>query len=568
MTSYAPPVLDMRFVLDSVVDFRSLSKARDLDSGMVSEILEAAAQVAAQTIAPLNAPGDRAGCGFQAGVVTMPAGFREAYQTYCAGGWNAVPFDPAHGGQGLPWALGFAIQEMWQGASLAFGLCPLLNQGAVEAISAHADEDLKKDVLPHLISGLWTGTMNLTESQAGSDLSAIRTLATARADGTWSLNGQKIFITYGEHDLSENIIHLVLARTDGAPEGVRGLSLFCVPKILPGGTRNGVACAGLEHKLGIHASPTCTMVFDGAQGRLVGDLNAGLKCMFTMMNNARLSVGLQGVAIAERAVQAAVAYAKERVQGSLPQGGARIAILGHPDIRRILLSAGVQIEAMRALTYYAAFLLDRAEEGDADSQHLVDLLTPVVKAWGTEIAVEVTSAAIQVHGGMGYIEETGVPQFYRDARILPIYEGTNGIQSADLVFRKILRDGGKTARRWMAQARAESDGFPDLGAMLAALEDLTVWVLEEGAAGQMDSLAASCATYLKAFGVVAGGVMMARSARAARAVSDDPAWRDFALRKIRAARFYNDNILPRALGLIDITRRGAASTLAFSLDDF
>ncbi|MCB9978451.1 MAG: acyl-CoA dehydrogenase [Rhodospirillales bacterium] len=568
MTSYAPPLKDMRFILESVIGFRSLLKSADLDSDMVSGILEAAALVSTETIAPLNAPGDRAGCGFEGGAVTMPPGFRAAYRTYCEGGWNAVPFDPAHGGQGLPWALAFAIQEMWQGASLAFGLCPLLNQGAVEAISAHADEDLKKDVLPHLISGLWTGTMNLTESQAGSDLSAIRALATACPDGTWSLTGQKIFITYGEHDLSENIIHLVLARTEGAPEGIRGLSLFCVPKTLPDGTQNSVTCAGLEHKLGIHASPTCTMVFDGAQGRLVGDLNAGLKCMFTMMNNARLSVGLQGVAIAERALQAAVSYAKERVQGSLPQGGARIAILGHPDIRRILLSAGVQIEAMRALTYYAAFLLDRAEEGDADSQSLVDLLTPVVKAWGTEIAVEVSSAAIQVHGGMGYIEETGVPQFYRDARILPIYEGTNGIQSVDLVFRKIMRDEGKTARRWIAQARAESDGFPDLAAMLDRLEALTGWVLDEGAAGRMDSIAASCATYLKAFGVIAGGVMMARSARAARALGDDPAWKDFSIRKIKSTRFYNDNILPRALGLIDITRRGAESTLAFSLEDF
>jgi alkylation response protein AidB-like acyl-CoA dehydrogenase len=567
MPAYAPPVRDMIFVLESLVGVRSLSKAADLDAQTMEGILEAAAQVAAQTIAPLNASGDRAGCRFENATVTMPPGFREAYKIYREGGWNAVPFDPAHGGQGLPWALAFAVQEMWQGASLAFGLCPLLNQGAVEALSAHGDEELKTTVLPHLISGLWTGTMNLTEPQAGSDLSAIRTLATARADGTWSVSGQKIFITYGEHDLSENIVHLVLARTDGAPEGIKGLSLFAVPKVLPDGARNAVTCAGIEHKLGIHASPTCTMVFEGARGRLVGTRNEGLKCMFTMMNNARLSVGLQGVAIAERAVQAAGAYAKERVQGSLPQGGARIAIVGHPDIRRILLSAGVQVEAMRALTYAAAFLLDRAEEGDADSQSLVDLLTPVVKAWGTEIAVEATSAAIQVYGGMGYIEETGVPQFYRDARILPIYEGTNGIQSADLAFRKVLRDDGRTARRWIAQARAESDGFPDLAAMLDALEGVTLWMLAEGAAGRLDAVAASCATYLKAFGVIAGAVMMARSARAARSLADDPAWRDFAVRKIKAARFYNDNILPRALGLLDITRRGAPATLDFTAQD-
>ncbi|HRC26116.1 MAG TPA: acyl-CoA dehydrogenase family protein, partial [Alphaproteobacteria bacterium] len=483
MPAYAPPVRDMMFVLESLVGVRSLFKASDLDPETLEGILDAAAQLASQTIAPLNAPGDRTGCQIENGAVTMPPGFREAYKIYREGGWNAVPFDPAHGGQGLPWALAFAVQEMWQGASLAFGLCPLLNQGAVEALSAHGDEELKTTVLPHLISGLWTGTMNLTEPQAGSDLSAIRSMATAREDGTWSVTGQKIFITYGEHDLSENIVHLVLARTDGAPEGVKGLSLFAVPKFLPDRTRNAVTCAGIEHKLGIHASPTCTMVFEGALGRLVGIRNEGLKCMFTMMNNARLSVGLQGVAIAERAVQAARLYAKERVQGSLPQGGARVAIIGHPDIRRILLSAGVQVEAMRALTCHAAFLLDRAEEGDADSQSLVDLLTPVVKAWGTEIAVEATSAAIQVYGGMGYIEETGVPQFYRDARILPIYEGTNGIQSADLAFRKVLRDDGRTVRRWIAQARAESDGFPDLAAMLDALEGVTLWMLAEGAAG-------------------------------------------------------------------------------------
>lgn len=568
MSAYLPPVEDMRFVLESVVGLRALSKAADLDSDTVVGILETAAQLASETIAPLNVLGDRTGCRFENGGVTMPPGFREAYKVYRDGGWNAVPFDPTHGGQGLPWALAFAVQEMWQGASLAFGLCPLLNQGAVEALTAHGDEFLQKTVLPNLISGLWTGTMNLTEPQAGSDLGAIRTLATPEGDGVWRVSGQKIFITYGEHDLSENIIHLVLARTEGAPEGAKGLSLFAVPKILPDGARNAVTCAGIEHKLGIHASPTCTMVFDGARGRLVGGLNEGLKCMFTMMNNARLSVGLQGVAIAERAVQAASAYARERMQGSLPQGGARIAIVGHPDIRRILLSAGVQVDAMRALTYYAAFLLDRAEEGDADAQSLVDLLTPVVKAWGTEIAVEATSSAIQVHGGMGYIEETGVPQFYRDARILPIYEGTNGIQSADLAFRKILKDGGKTARRWIAQSRAESDGFPDLATMLDALESLTGWMIDEGSAGRLDAVAASCATYLKAFGVIAGGVMMARSARAARALSDDPERRAFATRKIKAARFYNDNILPRALGLIDITRRGAPTTLAFGIEDF
>ncbi|MEO1338259.1 MAG: acyl-CoA dehydrogenase family protein, partial [Myxococcota bacterium] len=406
------------------------------------------------------------------GAVKSPTGFREAYAEYRDNGWNAVPFEPEWGGQGLPWAIAFAVQEMWQAANMGFGLCPMLNQGCVELLESHGSRAQQDLYLPKLISGEWTGTMNLTEPQAGSDLAAVRCKAEPATDlgeGVYRLTGQKIYITYGEHDLASNIIHMVLARTPTAPEGVKGISLFMVPKFMPDadgqpGDRNDVLCTGIEHKLGINASPTCTMQFGdktGAVGFLVGEENQGLRYMFTMMNNARMSVGLQGVAIADRAYQQAVAYAKDRVQSkhvARPKGET-VRIIEHGDVRRMLMTIRANTEASRALTYYAASQLDRAKKAPEEADRLraaafVDVLTPVVKSWATDLGVEMTSVAVQVHGGMGYVEETGVAQHFRDARIAPIYEGTNGIQANDLAFRKTVRDGGAAARMFVEVARS------------------------------------------------------------------------------------------------------------------
>lgn len=530
--SYTPPVETMIATLRAVAGLERLPNAAELDADTIAAILEEAAKLAHDVLAPLNPVGDReGGCRLQDGEVITPPGFREAYARYRDGGWNAVPFAVEHGGQGLPWALAFAVQEMWQGANMAFGLCPLLNQAAVEAIASHGTPEQQALYLEKLVSGEWTGTMNLTEPQAGSDLSAIRTRAERQEDGTYRIAGQKIFITYGEHDFAENIIHTVLARLPDAPDGVKGISMFIVPKILPDGTRNDVKCVGLEHKLGIHASPTCTMQYGdegGAVGYLIGREHEGLKYMFTMMNNARLSVGLQGVAIAEAALQKAVSYAQDRVQGrDIKTGADRVAIINHPDVRRMIQTMRAKVVAARALAYHAAGLADFAATGDAQAAATVDLLTPVVKAWCTDLAVEVTSTALQVHGGMGFIEETGIAQLYRDARILPIYEGTNGIQSADLVFRKLARDNGETARRWLSDA-------PDHPAV-AALNRATDHVLARIAAGDLEAAAFAGVPYLNAFGIVSGAIMLGKLARQ----GEDAEMADL-------QSFYNTHILPHA----------------------
>lgn len=589
--SYAPPTKDILFVLEHVTGLDRLPEHEELgklDIDSVASILEPASDLASGVLAPLNTAGDRSGARLENGAVTTAAGFKEAYRQYCEGGWNSVVFDPAHGGQGLPWLVAFAVQEMWQGANMSFGLCPLLNQGAVEAIEAHASEALKTEYLEKMIAGEWTGTMNLTEPQAGSDLAAVRTKAVPDGEGAYRIFGQKIFITYGEHDFTDNIIHLVLARLPDAPEGVKGISLFIVPKFLKDGTRNDVLCTGIEHKLGIHASPTCTMQYGdvagdrkGAIGYLVGQTNEGLKYMFTMMNNARLSVGLQGVAIAEAAYQKALEYAKDRVQGAplnkkgtgtgatgagtgagtsagTGAGADAATISGHADVKRMLLSMSSQIEAGRALTYEAALHLDLAKAGDQAAQARVDLLTPLVKAWCTDMAVEVASTAVQIHGGMGFIEETGAAQFYRDARILPIYEGTNGIQSADLVFRKILRDGGAALKVLFeefesviaALKHAKGDDLEAIrqsldaayGSVAKASEELGAFARED-----MEYAAAMSAPYLKALAGVSCGAMMARSALAAQALlaqgAGDAAFLD---RKILNARFFAQTSLPQA----------------------
>jgi alkylation response protein AidB-like acyl-CoA dehydrogenase len=457
--TYTPPISNMTFLLLHVVGFPDLPQAEELDADTIDAILGEAGKLAAEVLAPLNKSGDAQGNQLKDGAVTTAPGFKDAYTQYREGGWNAVPFEEEYGGQGLPWSLAFPIQEMWQAANMSFGLCPLLNQGAVEAILAHGSDAQKEYYLPKLISGEWTGTMNLTEPQAGSDLAAVKTKAVPEEDGTYRITGQKIYITYGEHDFTDNIIHLVLARLPDAPEGVKGISLFIVPKFLEDGSRNDLECTGLEHKLGIHASPTCTMQFGdqgGATGYLVGEANEGLKYMFTMMNNARLSVGLQGVAIADRATQQAYAYASERVQGKDMASGETCTIDQHPDVQRMLFTMRALTMAGRAMAYDAAVHLDKARTGDKAAQGFVDFITPVVKSWCTDRACEVASLGIQVHGGMGFIEETGAAQYLRDARILPIYEGTNGIQANDFLFRKIVRDQGAVYKAWLAKVKEQT----------------------------------------------------------------------------------------------------------------
>ena len=545
MTAYIPPVQDMRFWLTEVLGFSH----DELDAETIEAVLGEAAKLASDVLAPLNKTGDEHGAKLDGDSVTTAPGFKEAYKQYCEGGWNAVPFDPDYGGQGLPWALAFPIQEMWQAANMSFGLCPLLNQGAIKAISAHGTDEQKEFYLAKLISGEWAGTMNLTEPQAGSDLGLLRSKAEKGDDGTYKVSGQKIFITYGEHDFTDNIIHLVLARLPDAPEDVKGISLFIVPKVLEDGSRNAVKCIGLEHKLGIHASPTCTMEFDGATGYLLGEENEGLKCMFTMMNNARLAVGLQGVAIADRAYQAARDFAAERVQGKSFASGERITIDEHADVQRMLMSMRAQIEAGRALTYDAALALDKAMAGDEVAQAKVDLLTPMVKSWCTDMACEVTSTGIQVFGGMGFIEETGAAQYYRDARILPIYEGTNGIQALDLVFRKVLRDGGKTVSAYIDQLE---NAVPDFDKdYFAALRDATKALLKRAGDKNMDAAAVSAVPYLNGFAIIAGGVLLTRAGDAAAAKGDDPFYKD----RIETAEFYMTNILPHAKSLLEIVKQ-------------
>ena len=572
MSSYRPPIDDMMFALTHVAGLDGLPQAADLTDEDIRMVLESAGRLASEVLAPLNAVGDKTGSVLENGQVKTPPGFREAYRQYREGGWNGVPFPVEHGGQGLPLPIAFAVQEMWQAANMSFSLCPMLTQAAVDAIELHGTPEQQKTYLARLVSGEWTGTMNLTEPDAGTDLGAIKTRAEKQPDGSYKIRGQKIFITYGEHDFAENIIHTVLARVAGAPEGTKGISMFIVPKFIPAadgkpGARNDVKCVSLEHKMGIHASPTCVMQYGeagGATGWLIGRENEGLKYMFTMMNNARLSVGLQGVAVAERAYQHALSYARDRVQGSriTDKGGKRVAIIDHPDVRRMLLSMKAQIEAARGLTYEAAKAMELGRRGDKGAQARVDLLTPVVKAWCTDVAQEVASTALQVHGGMGFIEETGAAQFFRDARITPIYEGANGIQAMDLALRKVVMDSGAAMNAWLAEAEAglkefsgaggDADWQDELAQGLAGLRQATGWVLK---ANDPDAVAAVAVPYLQAFGIVAGGAVMARSVLAARGLlQNDNGFRDA---KIATARFYGTHILPRAKGAVEAVLRGS-----------
>src|SRR6185436_16327232 len=467
MSAYTAPLKDMRFVLTELAGLAAVATLpgyRDATPDTADAILEEAGKFASEVLDPLNYSGDQEGSQWKDGAVTTPKGFKEAYKLYCEGGWSALSLEPEWGGQGLPKLLSTPVTEMITSASMSFSLCPMLTQGAIEAMLLSGTEQLKKTFLPKMFDGSWTGTMNLTEPQAGSDLALVRTKAVPKGDH-YLVSGQKIFITFGEHDMTDNIVHLVLARTQDAPEGVRGISLFIVPKFIvkPDGSlgeRNGAKCASIEHKLGIHASPTAVMVFEKAVGYLVGEENKGLAYMFIMMNSARFSVGLEGVAIAERAFQRALAYAKDRVQGrELVQGTKAVPIIRHPDVRRMLMLMKSQTEAARALAYVVAASTDfahKAPDKEERKRHLafVDLMIPVVKGWSTETGIDVASLGVQVHGGMGFIEETGAAQHLRDARITTIYEGTTGIQASDLVGRKIAREGGVTVKGWLAVLKA------------------------------------------------------------------------------------------------------------------
>ncbi len=546
--TYAPPIEEQQFLLRHVVGMAELAAAdafAEASEDVVEAIVAGAGAFAAGTFAPLNRTGDEIGARLDGGAVTMPPGFREAYRAYVEGGWGTIAGPREFGGQGLPLSLATVVMEDLGSANLAFSLCMMLTPGAVEALRHHGTRAQQETWLPKLVTGEWTGTMNLTEPQAGSDVGALKCRAEPAADGSYRITGQKIFITYGEHDLADNIVHLVLARLPDAPAGTKGISLFLVPKILPDGAANDLRCVSIEHKLGIHASPTCVMSYGdggGATGWLIGGENEGLRAMFTMMNNARLNVGLQGVSIAERATQQAVAYARERVQGRREGRPARI--IEHPDVRRMLLRMKALTQAARALAYHCAGQADRATLGDAGAAARASLLTPLVKAYGTDVGVEVTSLAVQVHGGMGYIEETGAAQHYRDARIAPIYEGTNGIQAADLVGRKLGLEGGAVFGRLIGEIAADARAGGH-GRLEALAEE--VRTLGEGlaAASQDDALAASY-PFLTMLSVATAGWLMARQLRAAEAEGGDSA---FLAMKRAAARYYLERIVPEAAGL-------------------
>ena len=596
MSTYTAPLKDMRFAITELAGLSEVSALPghgEVNPEVVDAVLGEAAKFAQEVLDPLNRQGDKQGARLADGKVTAPAGFKEAYRKFIEAGWNGLGAEPEFGGQGLPHLISVPVQEIWKSANMALCLAPMLTSGVLEALKAHASSEQKATYSGKLTAGVWSGTMNLTEPQAGSDLSAVRTRAVREGDH-YRIRGTKIFITWGEHDMTENIVHLVLARTPDAPEGVKGISLFIVPKFLPGpggtpGERNDIRCVSIEHKLGIHASPTCVLAYGdgkGAIGYLVGEENRGLEYMFTMMNHARLTVGVEGIAIGERAYQHALEYARTRVQGREigQKSGDRVTIIHHPDVRRMLMSMRAQNEAMRALAYFAAATLDKAKHhpdpGEKRrSQALLDLLTPIVKGWCTEQGVEVASTGIQVHGGMGFVEETGAAQYLRDARITTIYEGTTGIQANDLIGRKVAHEKGATAlavigamRGLEAQLAAGRELPASLGANMKeavdGLEAATRWLIETYP--QNPKAASGVAVpYLKLFGTVAGGWMMARAALVAGEKLRQPgADRDFLEAKLATARFYAEHELPKAIPLAREVTRGADSVLALDAGRF
>ena len=579
--TYQAPVDDIVFALKTAAGIDELM-ARGLYPGLdqdtIVTVIEEAGKFGAEVLAPLNASGDRTGSIFNGGTVTTPRGFRDAYRQFADGGWSALPGVETFGGQGLPEIVATAVGEIWNSANVSFGLCPLLTQGAIHAIEAGGSDELKAKYLPKMIAGAWTGTMNLTEPQAGSDLGPLTTRAEPQGDGTYRITGTKIFITYGEHDMAENIIHLVLARLPNAPAGTRGISLFLVPKFLVNddgslGERNDVVCAGIEHKLGIMASPTCVMKFGeegGAVGYLIGIENRGLATMFVMMNAARLGVGVQGVGVAERATQHATAYAKERRQGksSAENGSSAMSpIIEHADVRRMLLTMKALTQAARMICFATARELDighRAEdEGERKAAlNKAALLTPLAKAFATDIANEVASLGIQVHGGMGFIEETGAAQYLRDARILPIYEGTNGIQAIDLVTRKLPLDGGAVVTAYLGElaeiiANVRASNRTDFGHIpqrlteaMTGLQSATLWMALMLQTAPEAALA-SATPYLRLMSLTAGGTYLAKGALAEEAGSPH----------VAIARYFAENLLTEAAGLAESIQTGADSVL-------
>ncbi len=584
--TYRAPVADIAFALKHATGFApALAQGLygDLAEDLVDAVLGEAGRFATDVLAPLNVVGDRHGTPFRDGAVTTPPGWRQAYRDWAAAGWNGLAAPAQWGGQELPQAINAACLEMWNSACMAFGIGPVLTMAGVEALAHHGSDALKRIYLPKLISGEWMGTMQLTEPQAGSDVGALRSRAERAPDGSYRITGQKIFITYGEHDFTDNIIHLVLARLPDGPPGTRGISLFLVPKFAVNpdgslGARNDVRAHSVEHKLGIHGSPTCTMVYGdqgGATGFLIGEEHRGMACMFTMMNQARLAVGLQGVAIAERATQQALAYARERRQGRAASraGDGMSPIIAHPDVKRMLMTMRSLTRAARAICYATAVALDRARLG-ADpatrqaAHERASLLTPAAKAFATDIGCEVASLGVQVHGGMGYVEETGAAQHFRDARIAPIYEGTNGIQAIDLVTRKLPLSGGATVKAYMDELRrtiTAIDAINDpafgwtgvrLGEALDSLERATQWLQ---ARPQQDAALAGATPYLRLFATAAGGTLLAEEALAARRLPADAGAEPPA--RIAIARFFAENIAVQARGLERAVIEGADGVL-------
>ena len=592
MSEYLAPLEDMKFALKEVVDIASLTELPNFSKvGLESldDILDEAGRFFNEVISPTNRVGDLEGSKLnQDGTVTTPTGFKEAYAQYVDAGWGAISFDPEYGGGGFPWLVGIAVTEMLTAANMAMSLNPMLTQGSIHALTAHGDPNQKLAWLPKLITGEWAGTMNLTEPQAGSDVGALTAKAELQENGTYLISGQKIYITWGEHDLTENIIHLVLARTPDAPPGTKGISLFIVPKFIVNddgslGEENDVKCLSIEHKLGIHASPTCVLQFGdngGAIGYLVGDENSGMRYMFTMMNQARLAVGLEGLAVADRAYQQALEYALERRQGRRPETpkGESSLIIEHPDVRRMLMTMKAYVEAMRCLVYLNAKAIDIAHHHPDESEReqgreLTDLLTPLSKGWCTDLGNELTSLGIQVHGGMGFVEETGAAQHYRDIRIAGIYEGTNGIQAIDLVGRKLNMRNGDVVFELLTQidetvTKLNEKGLEEIGLPLKeaneSLKTASTWLLESGAANG-DAVLAGATPYLRMFGTTIGGWLMANSALSAQQLLTEATENtEFLQAKIETARFFAQQLLPQATGLLASVTSGSDSMFAIN----
>ena len=597
MSDYSPPHRDIAFVLDHVVPIEELTKLepyQQIDADSIYGVLDEFGRLMADVWGPTNVVGDTTGSHIDGDEVVTPEGFAEAYRAYAEAGWGSVPFEEAYGGGGFPWLVGIVMQEMLNSANMALAMAPLLTQGAIDAILHHGDEEQKEKYLLKMVSAEWTGTMNLTEPDAGSDVGALRTKAVKQDDGSYRITGQKIYITFGEHPFTDNIVHLVLARTPDAPAGTKGISLFIVPKFLVNddgslGERNDVHVVSLEHKMGIKASPTCVLAYgdggEGAVGYLIGEENAGMRYMFTMMNNARLGVGVEGLGLAERSLQQAVQYAKERKQGYAPGAarGEKSFIIEHPDVRRMLLTMRAYTESMRLMAFKVAEQIDVAKYGADEptrtaASEMVDLLIPLTKSYCTDLAETVTSIGIQVHGGMGYIEETGAAQHYRDTKITQIYEGTNGIQAMDLVGRKLPMRAGGVYQDQVARMRATVEELAGAGDDLAvvhrelssavdALEDATGWILEHGLADPVEALSAA-SPYQRLFATATAGWLMGLQGLAAKRVLDaGGSDADVAKGKLVTARFFAEHLLPQVHGLVAPVKAGKDDLFALTAEE-